>query len=67
MATKRIGDAEKAYTERLTRKEQNLIPQRIDPPERSPYDAIRYDTTCHFKVQSKADTSRLNLPHGTNN
>ena len=29
--------------------------------------AIRYDTRCYFNVQSKADTSQLNLPHGTNN
>ena len=29
------------------------------------YDAIRYDTRCHFNVRSKADTSQLNLPHGT--
>jgi len=28
---------------------------------------IRYDTRCHFNVQSKADISQLNLPHGTNN
>jgi len=28
---------------------------------------IRYDTRCYFNVQSKADMSQLNLPHGTNN
>ena len=28
---------------------------------------IRYDTRCYFNVRSKADTSRLNLPHGTDN
>ena len=28
---------------------------------------LRYDTRCYFNVQSKADTSQLNLPHGTNN
>jgi len=28
---------------------------------------IRYDTRCHFNVQSKADISQLNLPHETNN
>ena len=28
---------------------------------------IRYDTTCYFNVRSKADVSRLNLPHGTDN
>ena len=27
----------------------------------------RYDTRCYFNVRSKADTSQLNLPHGTNN
>jgi len=27
----------------------------------------RYDTRCYFNVRSKADMSRLNLPHGTNN
>jgi len=26
---------------------------------------IRYDTRCYCNVQSKADMSRLNLPHGT--
>ena len=26
---------------------------------------IRYDTRCYFNVRSKADMSRLNLPHGT--
>jgi len=28
------------------------------------YDTIRYDTRCYFNVRSKADMSRLNLPHG---
>jgi len=28
---------------------------------------IRYDTTCYFNVRSKADMSRLNLPHGNDN
>jgi len=28
---------------------------------------IRYDTRCYFNVQSKADISQLNLPHGTDN
>ena len=27
----------------------------------------RYDTRCYFNVRSKADISRLNLPHGTDN
>ena len=27
----------------------------------------RYDTRCYFNVRSKADTSRLNLPHGNDN
>ena len=26
---------------------------------------IRYDTRCYFNVRSKANTSQLNLPHGT--
>jgi len=29
--------------------------------------AIRHNTRCCFNVQSKADISQLNLPHGTNN
>ena len=29
------------------------------------YDTIRYHTRCCFYVRSKADTSQLNLPHGT--
>jgi len=28
---------------------------------------IRYDTTCYFNLQSKAEINHLNLPHGTNN
>ena len=28
---------------------------------------IRYDTGCYFNVRSKADMSRLNLPHGNDN
>jgi len=28
------------------------------------YDTIRYDTRRYFNVRSKADMSRLNLPHG---
>ena len=28
---------------------------------------IRYDTRCYFNVRSKADISRLNLPHGDDN
>ena len=28
---------------------------------------IRYDTRCCFNVRSKADMSRLNLPHGDDN
>ena len=29
-------------------------------------DTIRYDTRCYCNVRSKADISRLNLPHGNN-
>ena len=28
---------------------------------------IRYDARCDFNVRLKADTSQLNLPHGTYN
>ena len=28
---------------------------------------IRYDTRCYFNVRSKANTSQLNLPLGTDN
>ena len=28
---------------------------------------IRCDTRCYFNVRSKADTSQLTVPHGTNN
>jgi len=28
---------------------------------------IRYDTRCYFNVRSKANMSRLNLPHGNDN
>jgi len=30
-------------------------------------DTMRYDARCYFNVRSKADTSQLNPPHGTNN
>jgi len=29
--------------------------------------SVRYDTRCYFNVRSKADMSRLNLPHGDDN
>ena len=28
---------------------------------------VLYDTRCYFNVRSKADMSRLNLPHGNDN
>jgi len=28
---------------------------------------VRYDMRCYFNVRSKADISRLNLPHGNDN
>ena len=31
------------------------------------YDTIPYDTRCYFNVRSKADMSRLNLPHENDN
>jgi len=31
------------------------------------YGTVRYDTRCYFNVRSKADISRLNLPHGDDN
>ena len=30
-------------------------------------DTIQYDARCYFNVRSKADMSRLNLPHGNDN
>jgi len=30
------------------------------------FDTIRYDTRCYVNVRSKADMSRLNLPHADN-
>ena len=33
----------------------------------TPHVSTRYDTRCYFNVRSKADTSQLNLPHGTDN
>jgi len=36
----------------------------IDSSTGSP---IRYDTKCYMNVRSKADTSQLNLPLGTDN
>ena len=35
--------------------------------DRRTSDTIRYDTRCYFDARSKADISRLNLPHGNDN
>jgi len=35
--------------------------------KQEPGATIRYDTRCYFNVRSKADMSRLNLPHGDDN
>ena len=60
------GDgADKADGQRGTR-QRHAERQRPDPVCIR-YDTIRYDTRCYFNVQSKADMSQLNLPHGTNN
>jgi len=40
---------------------QFLIPYQL---YNGNYYTIRYDTRCYFNVRSKADISRLNLPHG---
>ena len=37
------------------------------PSTSVPSGTIRYDTRCYFNVRSKADMSRLNLPHGNDN
>jgi len=37
---------------------------KVTPTKRR---TIRYDTRCYFNARSKADTSQLNLPHGTDN
>ena len=34
---------------------------------KSSVSVVRYDTRCYFNVRSKADMSRLNLPHGDAN
>jgi len=31
------------------------------------YSHTDYDTRCYFNVRSKADISRINLPHGNDN
>ena len=38
---------------------------RVDRDVKPELNAIRYDTRCYFNVRSKANTSQLNLPHGT--
>jgi len=35
--------------------------------QRAAQTVLRYDTRCCFNVRSKADMSRLNLPHGADN
>ena len=39
-----------------------LEPNRVHDPKGI---SIGYDTRCYFNVRSKADTSQLNLPHGS--
>jgi len=51
---------------------QGLVWSRCSPSchgaaSASQQERSRYDTRCYFNVRSKADTSQLNLPHGTNN
>jgi len=42
-------------------------PEGSKPEAQGPRAGIRYDTRCYFNVRSKADMSRLNLPHGDDN
>jgi len=39
----------------------------VQPLARTTSWLMRYDTRCYFNVRSKADMSRLNLPHGNDN
>jgi len=42
----------------------NIFIVMVPPPSLS---TIRCDTRCYFSLRSKANTSQLNLPHGTDN
>ena len=57
--------------DRLTVEEEdthrNIIREGVDFMIESLCLLIRYDTRCYFNVRSKADMSRLNLPHGDDN
>ena len=44
---------------------RRLLPGRLDIQTHA--FLYQYDTRCYFNVRSKADISRLNLPHGNDN
>jgi len=46
---------------------RDVLPHRHRAIDTIAYDTIRYDTRGYFNVRSKANTSQLNLPHGTDN
>ena len=51
----------------------NLFSKALSPsftcayPPRMCRHVVRHETGCYFNVRSKADISKINLPHGTNN
>ena len=46
--------------------EQNYVTVTL-PICKAAVATTRYDMRCYFNVRSEADTSQLNLSHGTNN
>ena len=59
------------YCSRQTSAANPSVAAAVDRRDRQtdtrPFYKTLYDTRCYFNVRSKADTSQLNLPHGTNN
>jgi len=52
------------FASRLRHKDEERTRRVMSKSEQK---VIRYHTRCCYNVQSKADMSQLNLPHGTDN
>ena len=66
-AHRNVSDAYKLQTAGVQRRNMFVTQwnnERLTANRRHGNDTIRYDTICYFNVRSKADMSRLNLPHG---
>ena len=56
-----------AYTRQHRRGRRNHPYTSEENKQNGVLERHKYDTRCCFNVRSEADTSQLNLPHGTNN